>query len=105
VRLRAPADGTDRRGNPQVDWTAAARLEITGCAVAPRPQGENRAEGRQAVTRGWTVYAPGEPDVAATDRLEVRGETFDVDGDPAVWLRHFSGGVRGVVIDVRSVEG
>jgi len=103
TRLRAAEAGTDRRGNAEPG--EPTRLDIDGCAVAPRGQGENRTEGRQAVTSGWTVYAPTGADVLATDQVEVRGVVYEVDGEPADWRSPFSGRRPGLVFDVVRVEG
>ncbi|MDP1793724.1 MAG: hypothetical protein Q8K63_06255 [Acidimicrobiales bacterium] len=105
VRLRAPAGPPDRYKNPTLDWANAARLEIPGCAVAPRLADEVRDNGRQAVIKGLTIYAPPKADVVATDRVECRGDTYDVDGDVAVWRSPFTGVEKGVEISLRLVEG
>lgn len=101
--LRAGAPSSDRYGNtiPGGD----VRLEIAGCAVAPRLQGDATEGGRQGVIVGTTVYFPPGTDVQSTDRLEVRGETHTIDGDPGRWVSPFTGTEAGVEVATRRVEG
>jgi hypothetical protein len=81
------------------------RTDVTGCAVAPRLQGDATEGGRQGVIIGTTVYFPAGTDVRATDRLEVRGEAHTIEGDPGYWTSPYSGTARGVEVATRRVEG
>jgi hypothetical protein len=101
--LRAGAPSSDRYGN--VVPGGDVRLEIAGCAVAPRLQGDATEGGRQGVIVGTTVYFPAGTDVLATDRLEVRGEEHVIEGDPGRWSSPYSGAERGVEVATRRVEG
>lgn len=103
VRVRPGTTG-NRYGGADKDWATAERVQIPGCLVAPRVEPEDRANGREAAVVGWTVYAPDGTDVAAIDRVEVRGVPYEVDTAPADW----SGGWDwrpGVVLQLRKVEG
>lgn len=103
VILRAGAPTVDRYGNeiPGPD----VRVEVEGCAVAPRLDGDVTAQGRQGVIIGTTVYFPAGTDVRATDRLEVRNEQHVIEGDPGRWVNPYDGNERGVEVASRRVEG
>lgn len=105
VRIR-PGQADDGYGGTTASWADddVDRLTIDGCLIAPLTEAELVVGGRQGVMVGWTVYAPDGVDVAASDRLDIRGTEFDVDGEPADW----SGGWEwkpGVVIHVRRGTG
>jgi hypothetical protein len=96
-----PSTGVDRYGNdvPGPD----TRIDVRGCLVAPRLSGDAVENGRQGVIVGTTVYLPVGTVVAATDRLEVRGEPHLIEGDPGVWLG--APGRWGVEVATKRVEG
>jgi hypothetical protein len=104
TRLRAGTT-TDRYGGTVADWSDPDALVITGCAVAPRDAEEDRTNGRQAVIIGFNIYTPAGADVLPTDRLIVRGEECEVDGDPGVWTSPYTDVTEGVEIRTRRVEG
>lgn len=95
--LRAGPPTIDRQGNavPGAD----ARIDVDGCLVAPRLQGDATDGGRQGVIIGTTVYFPDGTDVRSTDRLEVRDEEHTIEGDPGPWFG------RGIEVATRRVEG
>lgn len=101
--LRAGAPSSDRYGNtiPGGD----VRLEIAGCVVEPRPEGDAAGEGRVGVVIGAVVYMPSGTDVRSTDRLEIRGKTHTIEGDPADWRSPWTDWRPGIVVVTRRVEG
>jgi hypothetical protein len=101
--LRAGVPTQDRYGNdvPGSDL----RVDVDDCAVAPRLAGDATEGGRQGVIVGMTVYFPPATDVTATDRLEVRGETHTIEGDPGRWVSPHNGREYGVEVATRRVEG
>lgn len=103
-RIRAPLVG-DRYGNQVRDWDNATRVDIPGCGVAPRTSGEETEQGRQGVIVGIAVYAPAGTDIGPHDRLDVRGEVYEVDGEVADWRSPFTGWQPGIVVNLRRVEG
>lgn len=105
VTRQRGTQATGRYGDAEWDWTDPAELTISGCAVSPRDSSEDHDEGRQAVLVGFTVYAPAGTIVLPTDRLIVRGEVCEVDGDPGVWISPFTDIEEGVEIRTRRVEG
>lgn len=104
TRLRGTAT-EDRYGDEVFDWSDPAELDIDGCAIAPRESAEDGADGRQAVIVGLTIYAPAGADVLPSDRLRVRGDDHEVDGEPGVWTNPWTGVTAGVEIRTRRVDG
>lgn len=94
----------DRYGNTTVDWTTPTRTDIDGVAVAPRTSGEEHA-GRTAVIVGLTLYLPAGADMRATDRVVARGSTYEVVGDPAVWVSPYTGAQPGIEVAVERYDG
>jgi hypothetical protein len=50
-----------------------------------------------SVANRAAIYFDGAVDVVATDRLEVRGVVWEVDGDPQTWHSPFTGRASTVV--------
>jgi hypothetical protein len=99
--LRAGAPTTDRNGDPVPG--ADVRIPVRDCLVAPRLAGDAVGPGRQGVIVGTTVYFPAATDVRATDRLEVRGEVHDIEGDVGIWPG--APGGRDTEVATKRVEG
>jgi hypothetical protein len=95
----------DRYGGTVKNWDDTTEDTIDGCAVAPRLEGETTTGNREGVVIGWTVYAPADADVLATDRLRIRDVDHDVDGEPGEWRSPFSGARKGLEIRTRRVAG
>ena len=104
TRLRATTT-TNRYSDTERDWSNPDELAIDGCAVAPRDSPETPGDNRDGIIIGFTVYAPEGADVTATDRLRVRGDDYDVDGEPAVWVNPWTSVEEGVEIRTRVVNG
>ncbi|MEV4670975.1 hypothetical protein AB0K34_04910 [Actinomadura sp. NPDC049382] len=102
VRIRVTPGGRDPYGDPIGD--VETRTDVTGCAVAPRQAGEQIGQGRIAATSGVTIYVPPDTDVLPSDRFEVRGAVWEVDGEPAVWRSPFTGWEPGREVQLTRVE-
>jgi hypothetical protein len=105
TRWRRPAwNGTtvDSRGNPVLG--AATSTTLGGWAVAPRYSTEDN-QGRQGVVIGLTLFGPPLADVRPSDQFEVRGEMYEVDGQPGDWRHPWTGVPAGVQVAVKRVEG
>ena len=99
--VRASPGGVDAYGDPLPG--DASRVDVPGCAVAPRYSSEPSERGRQGVIVGLTVYGP---DVfLSTDQVEVRGVLYDVEGEPGFWENPFTGWAPGVEVALRRAEG
>lgn len=92
-------------GDTVADWAAATSVAVDGVGVEPRPGGEPTQDARNAVTSGFTLYLPADTAVASSDRVVVRGETFGVLGEPALWRNPFTGWAPGVVVQCERMEG
>ena len=101
--LRAAPGGFDAYGDPIVSVTE--RTDIDGCGVAPRYSTEPTERGRQGVIIGLSVYAPSGSDIVSTDRLEIDGLTYVVDGEPAEWINPFTGSRPGLEVAARRATG
>lgn len=102
--LRA-GPGTDRYGDPVKDWTDPTRIDIDGCALAPTATDEDRGAGREGVTDSWDLFCPPGADITAVDRVEARGQVYEVDGQPAAWASPYGGTTGGIQVTLRRVEG
>jgi hypothetical protein len=89
------------------DWTKppATSTPVSGVAVEPRPSGEPLQDARNQVTSGFTLYFPAGTAITAQNRVTVRGTTYGVLGEPAVWKSPFTGWAPGVVVQVERTEG
>lgn len=106
VRLRAFAALDPYSGEEaELDWSAAYELTITDLAFNPGSSNEPTEVGRNSVVTQPEVYAPVGVDVLAGDRLQIRGRTYSVEGDPQEWRSPFTGWEAGVVIKLKIVEG
>lgn len=108
VRVRA-GEKTDRGGNTIPDWsdTAVNRLTVTGLNIQPASQGEKVDEQRDAAITGYRVQsAEGTaPDIRAVDRIEWRGEIYEVEGEVATWPELFTDTVHHVEFVMRRTTG
>lgn len=96
-----PYGGTDTG----LSWDDPARTDVEATALEPRPSSEPTQDARNSVTTGYTVYLTGQPDVTAQDRVEIRGETYQVDGAPADWRSPFSSWQPGLIVQTTQVAG
>ena len=103
--LSAPL-AADEYGTPSAerDWDSATSTVIHGCAVAPRSSSELTDPGRLAVIVGLTVYLPAGSVVSPQDRMLVRGDLYEVDGEAGVWVSPFTGWSPGVEVALRRVS-
>jgi len=87
------------------DATTGSEVEVSGVGVEPRPSGEPTQDARNAVTSGFTLYLPAGTVIGPQNRVEVRGATYDVLGEPAVWRSPFTGWEPGVVVQCERTSG
>lgn len=101
--LRDSPGGFDAYGDPATSTTA--RVVIESCAIAPRYSNEPTERGRQGVIVGLSVYAPAGSDITSTDRLEIDGVAYVIDGEPAEWINPFTGSRPGLEVAARRATG
>lgn len=90
----------DKYGNR----TAGVAVTVPGCVVYDTP-GAEAVHGQDTVTYTATVLAPPGTVVEPTDRIIVDGVTFEVVGNPIVWVSPHTGESPGVQINLRVVVG
>lgn len=90
---------------PVADWSTPTEVAVTGVAVEPRPSQEPVQDARNAVTSGFTLYMPAGAEIGPQSRVRVRGEVYDVLGEPAEWVNPFTGWAPGIVVQVGRTEG
>lgn len=93
---------TDSYGNPT---TSTEDTIIENCGVAPRVEAEQVGDNRAMVINGYDIYTEFGIAVGSHDRIVVRGEVCEVDGDVAHWRSPWTGWQAGSVIRVKRVEG
>lgn len=103
-RLRVPS--RDRHGDP---IGAAASTTIVGCIVWPRDgnasSGNEKTDSQDTVIIGLQVLMPSGTDITPTDQMLVRGQIYDVEGEPASHRSPFTGTSPGVLVSLKRVTG
>jgi hypothetical protein len=92
-------------GKPTADWDNATSVSVSGVAVEPRPSGEPLQDARNQIVNGFTLYLPAGTAINAQSRVVVRGNTYDVLGEPADWRSPFDGWQPGLVVQVERSRG
>jgi len=67
------------------DWSDVTRISEGGWRFHPLPSPEATEAGRQGIVTRLQGIGPADSAVAAHDRMEVDGVTYDVDGAPQRW--------------------
>lgn len=87
------------------DWTNPDRVDIPGCGVADGGSTEPVQVARDQLEADFDVIMDAGTDVAAQDRLIVRGLTCEVMGRPFDWRHPATGWTPGMVVRCRIVTG
>lgn len=102
TRLRPTSTGVDRYNAPVVFWSSSVLADLAlfdpGGSMEPREVGRDRV-----VTTPKLYFYGCWPDIAAGDRVQVRGVTFTVEGRPADYRGQF--GFGGLVVELQEVAG
>ena len=93
--------GRDAFGDPT---GSTSTHQLRGCVFAPGGSTESNVRG-QTVTTTAALYGPYDADVLATDVVDVDGDRFEVDGEPARWLDPFTREEIGMHATLRRVTG
>lgn len=101
--LRDVAGGVDAWGDPVPASTS--RTDIADCAVYPRYSSEPTALGRNGVVVGQTILAPYGSDILFTDRIEIAGIVYVVEGEGGNWKSVHTGTEFGMEIAVKRAVG
>lgn len=102
-RLRAVASADPYSAeNTSEDWSTPTTLDFLGL-FNPGNSNEPTQIGRESVVTQPEIYTAVGVDVRSGDRVEIRGHTYEVDGNPADW--RFGAWDAGLLIKLQSVEG
>lgn len=88
--------GRDKYGDPLPG--TPVEFDVGGCLFAPGKSME-LTNGSNIVEADAAIYGPSGMDVEATDKLRIRGQLYEVMGQPQNW------GSAGTVIPVRRTTG
>jgi hypothetical protein len=97
--------GRDALGNDAFTETSTV---ISNVAVAPRDSNgsaNEQTQGRDTVTVGLTIGLPPGTVVNAVDRFIIRGNTYDVEGQPESLLNPFTRWNPGLPVALKRVTG
>lgn len=81
-----------------LDWSDPAEHEVPGCAFDPGTGSEPATTWRQGMSVTPTLYAPHGADITAADRVRVRAQVYEVDGEPSSWVSPTTGAGHGLVV-------
>jgi hypothetical protein len=101
VTLVRPA-GSDPFGDPLPG--EAGRTSVAGVFAPGSTSEDLLGRGATAYTTA-TLYLPVGTDVRRTDRVEVRGTVWEVDGEPVEWRSPGTGRRAGLQVNLRAVKG
>ena len=106
TRLRAPlvADAYSAASTRR-DWAGASSVALEGFALDPGGSSEASTVNREQITTSPTLIGPYGADVLASDRVTIRGVTWEVVGNRADYLNPFTGWQAGSTWPLRRVEG
>lgn len=101
VTIRSRVAGADDPyGQPTYTWSEST---VSGVLVAPRRGTEDGTDLRQAVIVGLTAYLPKGTVIGPRDQVIVRGDTYEVEGEPGDWRQ--SPLALGVEVALTRAEG
>lgn len=83
-----------------------AEVDVTGALFNPGGAAEPIEPGRAPVIREPELYFPRQwPDIQPADRVRVRGDDFEVVGQPPDWRSAVGTNLGGLVVSLRRVTG
>jgi hypothetical protein len=95
------ADGNDVYSDTEVDVPNVAVLPMDANATA----GNEQDQGRDTVIVGLSLLMPPGTVVRATDRIRVRGRTYEVTGEPVEMRSPLTGTDAGLSVALKDVTG
>ncbi|TFD58017.1 hypothetical protein E3T43_07140 [Cryobacterium sp. Hh7] len=99
TRKGVPTGGYDEGGYPIIGADTIFPVDII--AFAPRGSDESATTAGQKVITGGTVYGFPGLILLSTDRLDIRGETLQVEGESGLWASPYSGESKGIEVAVK----
>ena len=104
VTIVHPGSRALRSGDTVPDWDDTTTEDVAHVAVAPGSSDENN-DRRSGTVVGLTLYLPPGTDIDAADRVIVRGDTYEVDGDAGDWRSPFTGWRPGIEVAIKKADG
>jgi hypothetical protein len=104
VHLPRTVSGTDAHGNPIYSWPTPG-VPIEGASVGRGAVRTDSDPVRDEEHVALTVMLPPGHQIAAVDRMVVRGETFEVVSDSFPWVNPWTQVERGVEVRLDRMEG
>jgi hypothetical protein len=99
----------DEDGNDVSDPTRDVVTTLTGVPVWPRNasegrQGEN-TQGSDMLITGLSALLPAGTVVTAIDKVDVYGQSYEIDGEPGRYQSPFTGTNPGVLVNLTRITG
>lgn len=96
---------TTSRGSTIPDWSEPLnKLNITGCSVQPAATSLDTDGRVLGIEDGMTAYLPNGADVQAGDRIMYGGQTYEIRGEPRVWMSA-TGGRDHIQLNLKRYSG
>lgn len=105
LRGVAEVDPFSGEDSNDLNWSEPTATAYENCAVAPSTTTEPDDPNRSPVIDGLMVFGPYTMDVTARDRLLIRGDVYEIDGEPGFWKNPINGRTPGVQIKAKKVSG
>lgn len=110
TRLRATTKSSPYAHGPHAtgmeDWSTPSEHVFTAVAVAPTSSVIKYTDIASPIVSGVSLLFPNRVglDIEARDRFIVRGQTWDVAGEPEEYISPFTGYVGGTVVHLKRHE-
>ena len=108
TRLRAPLVRSTRDNSESRDWSHAYAQDIPDCMVEPFLVANRLLmevnDGREFEQEPQRIYVPGTTDLVYTDRVQWKGQTYDIIAAPTIWT-DFDGDTPFLALMIRLRSG
>lgn len=94
--------------DPHGDWTADPdnpSYDVDDCACWPTTSKETVEGGMDIVVLGLTCWMPVGTPVKTTDKVEVNGITYRVNGEPGTYQSPFTNFASGIEVQLTTMTG
>ncbi len=97
TQIRRSSNSTDEYGQPVFTVIEIALQAF----VSARLSGTNFDADQIVITDGLTIYLPAGTEVLDDDRFEIRGKTYEIDGEAFEWKNGLGRWNPGVVVNLQ----
>lgn len=74
----------ESRGSIIPDWTTATTKDIEGCSMQPASTSLSQDGRVLGLLDEYTLFLPADADIQAGDRVQFKGQVFEIDGEVRV---------------------